>query len=523
MLQNAISVLSIAAIILLGSLVGGRYGEVLGRLGRVADGELISGYVERFEEVVEVLESRSADPIDRRDGVYEGAVPGMLAGLDPHSRFFSPQIFDRFKEEQQGSYAGVGMQIRSFRGRTIVDYPFPGTPAFHAGVRPGDEIQQVDGIPTDGFSVEEVAETVRGPRGTSVRLGLWRDGTERAVELDMVRDRIPRPTVPPAFMLSDGIGYLRIRSFGEKTAEELDQALSGLEERGLGGLVLDLRANHGGMLSAGVYATGRFLKSGSPVVSHRGRSSRERVYDANPGQTVSPYPMTVLVDCRSASAAEILAGALQDHDRALIVGSNTFGKGLVQSVYSLDDGAGMVLTTARYYTPSGRLIQRTYYGLDMRTYHADPCSPDFQAEQVEKKKTTAGRVVYGGGGITPDLKLPGPTETLLFRAMRESRAFERHAERVADELKPLPHKWELDEQTLAGFRRFVQSERLEIDDAEYQQSLPQIRRVLKAAIYTVAVDLDAGERVLAELDPDIRRAVELMPQAAALLRGGETD
>ena len=523
MFRNAISLLGIAAIILLGSLAGGRYGEVLGRLGRVADGELISGHVEQFEAVVEVLESRSADPINRRDGVYEGAVPGMLAGLDPHSRFFSPRIFERFKEEQQGSYAGVGMQIRSFRGRTIVDYPFPGTPAFHAGVRPGDEIQRVDGVPTDGFSVEEVAETVRGPQGTSVRLGLWRDGIERAVELDMVRDRIPRPTVLRPFMLSEGVGYLRIRSFGEKTVEELDEALTGLEERGLGGLVLDLRANPGGMLSAGVYATGRFLESGSPVVTHRGRSSRERRYDASPGQTAAPYPMTVLVDCRSASAAEILAGALQDHDRALIVGSNTFGKGLVQSVYNLGDGAGMVLTTARYYTPTGRLIQRTYDGLDSRTYHADPCAPDFEAERIEAKTTAAGRVVYGGGGITPDVKLPGPTETALFRAMRESRAFERYAERLADELKPLPDRWDLDDQTLAGFRRFVQSERIEIDESEFQLSLAQVRRALKAAIYTVAVDLDAGEQVLAELDPDIRRAVDLMPQAEELLRRGESD
>jgi carboxyl-terminal processing protease len=316
---------------------------------------------------------------------------------------------------------------------------------------------------------------------------------------------------------------LRIRSFGEKTIDELDEALSGLEERGLDGLVLDLRANHGGMLSAGVYATGRFLESGSSVVSHRGRASRERSYDASPGQTVAPYPMTVLVDCRSASAAEILAGALQDHDRALIVGSNTFGKGLVQSVYNLDDGAGMVLTTARYYTPSGRLIQRTYDGLDTRTYHADPCNPDFEAEHIDAKQTTAGRVVYGGGGITPDVKLPGPTETALFRAMRESRAFERYAERIAGELKPLPHDWDLDGQTLAGFRRFVQSERLEIDESEFQQSRIQIERALKAAIYTVVIDLDAGERVLAELDPDVRRAVELMPQAAALLRSGATD
>ena len=507
----------VALVITLGALVGSRYSDSLSRVGRVVASDAISDEVAEFEAVVEAIEESSADAADLESAVLKGAIPQMLANLDPHSQFFEPTPFVRLREEQAGTYAGVGMQIAMFESSPIVEHPFPGTPAFEAGVRPGDAIRTVDGQRTQGRTLDEVVELVRGLHGTAVRLGLEREGQNGLIEVDVIRDTIPRPTVPLAFMVKPGIGFIQISSFGETTAEEFDAALEKLNKTGLEGLVLDLRDNHGGLLTAGVHVAGQFLEEGTLVVSHRGRASRERRYYAEPNAGNRAYPMTVLVDCRSASAAEIVAGALQDHDRALVVGgSNTFGKGLVQSVLQLPQSAGMVLTTARYYTPSGRLIQRHYDDLTLGEYYANPCSETFQPDQSDAHLTDAGRVVYSGSGITPDVHIEPELVGYFERDLMNVRAFDRFANRLLREVEKLPPHWDLDRNALGEFRNFAAQLAVSTTDADFRRAEPFLRRKTKQAVYTAAVHVDEGAKADAELDPAVLRAVALLPKAAQL-------
>ena len=494
--------------------VGGRYGDAIGRIGRVSGRAQTADQTARFRDALDVVSANLAEPPDVEDGVYKGAIPGMLSRLDPHSQFYDPDQFARLLEEQQGSYAGVGMQIREFRGETIVDFPFPATPAFRAGVKPGDVIRTIDGISTEGYGVDDVADDVRGPEGTTVRLGLER-GEDQKLELDLRRDSIPRPTIPLAFELKPGIGYLKITSFGETTAEELDAALESLQSQSLRGLVLDLRDNHGGLLTAGVHVAGRFLDEGAAVVSHRGLHSPERRYDVQFGRAGQAYPMTVLVNCRSASASEIVAGALQDHDRALVVGSNTFGKGLVQSVYPLSSDTAVVLTTARYYTPTGRLIQRDYDGVAAEDYYGDPCMADFEPDRSDARLTHAGRTVYGGGGVSPDVSIAVAADDVFLRQLAGARSFERFA--LTLDLSRLQPNWRPSEADVSAFLSFAALEGIAEEPEVLERNMSEIKRRLRAQAFTAAFDVDAGARADAEDDPQVLAAAAKLNLAAALL------
>lgn len=492
------------------------FSDSLSRVGRVVPSDDIGNEIARFEAAMAAIEDTAADTADLDSAVMKGAIPQMLALLDPHSQFFEPTPFVRLREEQAGSYAGVGMQIAMFDGDPIVEHPFPGTPAFRAGVQPGDAIRVVDGKPTDGSTITEVANLVRGIRGTIVRLGLEREGEGKLVELDVTRDSIPRPTVPLAFMLEPGVGYVHISSFGETTSNEVDAALETLQRDGLEGLVLDLRGNRGGLLGAGVHVAGQFLHAQALIVSHAGRASREQRYYAEPLANHRNYPMTVLVDCTSASASEIVAGALQDHDRALVVGANTFGKGLVQTVLQLPQSAGMVLTTARYYTPSGRLIQRRYDEISPGDYYAGPCQQDFEPDRSEARLTDAGRVVYSGSGIQPDIAIAPELVGDFERSLDNVRGFGRFARRLLRNMEKLPTGWEMTDSDVRQFRQFAAQLGVETTDEDFERAQPFLRRRIMQSVYTSAVHVDEGARIRAQLDPAVIRAAALLDKAALL-------
>jgi len=472
--------------------------------------------VARLREVLDLVERQYAEPIDRRQAIYGGAIPSLLRRLDPHSQFYDPESFERLREEQRGSYAGVGMQIREFEGKTIVEFPFPDTPASRAGVRPGDEIVSVDGVSVQGLSVTEVARRVRGRKGSKVRLAVRRPGRSRVLHFKLSRARIERPSVPLTFFLEPGAGYLRITSFRETTAREVKRAVRKMERRSLDGLVLDLRHNRGGLLSAAVQVADLFLDRGEMIVSHYGRDGgRKRYRDRR--DSGRRYPIAVLVDCDSASASEIVAGALQDHDRALIVGTATFGKGLVQSVFELPDQAGLVLTTARYYTPSGRLIQRRYDPLALHRYYEGPCSAGYEPPRTEARKTDAGREVFGGGGISPDVELRGLLPTPFQQRLERVRAVERFA--LDYGRRRIGRRWELSERAVKRFRAFLDEIGFRYTPEEWAQNRAYIDRSLTRHIVTVAQGLDRGMRAAAELDPAIGEAARLLGRAKALLHG----
>src|SRR5208282_3454879 len=299
-------------------------------------------------------------------------------------------------------YYGVGMQVAPRNGKTIVVAPFGGSPAYKAGLRPGDVILVVNDKKTDSLSTTEVADLLKGPRGTHVQVTVGREGAEKPLVFDIVRDEISRSSVEDAFWVRPGIMYMKITQFNENTSQEMEENFKRLGENNVNGLVLDLRENPGGLLNEGVAVAGHYLRKGEVVVSQHGRVSAEKPYVARGSAYGQNYPIVVLVNRYSASAAEIVAGALQDHDRGWILGQNTFGKGLVQQVYELPDNTGLALTVAHYYTPSGRLIQRDYSNISFLDYYygkrTDTKNP------LDVKSTDSGRPVYGGDGITPDEK-----------------------------------------------------------------------------------------------------------------------
>jgi carboxyl-terminal processing protease len=505
-------------VIAVSSLIGGILGPHIGSVAAASDTDAVKDYSHDLKALLDVLKSHLDQDSDWDRAIYLGAIPSMLSSLDPHSQFFDPDAFRRLREEQRGRYAGVGMLIRQVRGRTIVDQPFPDTPAFRAGLRPNDIIDQIDGVTTEGMGVSEVAQAVKGPEGTAVRLRLLRRGAEQPVEVELVRAEVHRPSIPNAFQVDRAVGFIKIDTFNENTDRELDDALDDFEAQGLEGLILDLRGNNGGLLSAGVHVADRFLDRGQAIVSHRGRASRERVYNARQGNGGRRYPMVVLVDCQSASASEIVAGALQDHDRALIVGANTFGKGLVQSVFTLPETTGLVLTTARYYTPTGRLIQRPYDGRSMAEYYTDPCSGAFNPSHEDARLTDNGRRVYGGGGIAPDIELPPATPDDFEQRLQFERAFEGYAEQYRRDYPAVEDDWRASPRELDEFRQYLVDDDFTFTEEELEQRRDYLLRNITRQVFTAWRGIYAGSQVDIQLDPTVLRALELLPQASTLLR-----
>ena len=517
MMRSARSLLVMAAVIGACAILGGLYGLRIGTNGNFIQMAPINGDLHLARQATRLIEQRFVDEVQWDDAIYQGAIPGMLATLDPHSAFLDTENFLAMREQERGSYAGVGVQIINFGNQTIVDFPFPETPAFQAGIRPGDVIEMVDGSPVDRLPLDEVAGRLKGPAGTNVGLKLSREGSERWIEVDLVRHVIPRPTIPTRLLFEDGTAYLHLTSFGERTPDELEEALASMESQGMTGLVLDLRGNKGGLLSAGVRVASHFLEPGQSVVSHRGRASPERYYRAESENPDLDYPIVVLVNCSTASASEIVAGALQDHDRALIAGSDTFGKGLVQSVFALPESTGMVLTTARYYSPSGRLIQRPYASVALNEYFSEPCSEQYRPQQGTVRLTDSGRKVYEFGGIAPDVEIKDRRRTALQRLVSRRRAVERFVSRLRSRGYAMLKGETPSPDMLADLLAFM--ERLGISPG-LQLSLEDRQFLMRSLVIHLHVsyfDYDEGQRVRASYDPAILRARSLLAQAAKLM------
>jgi carboxyl-terminal processing protease len=507
-------------VILACSLLGGVYAPGMeGAAAASAPSDDISASVREFTKVYALVEKHFAEPVEGDKAIYKGAIPGMLRVLDPHSNFFDPREFQALREEQRGHYYGVGMQIslsRAGTGKTIVLAPFPGAPAYRAGIRPGDTILAVDDKPTDNLSLSEIADLLKGPKGTEVKVTIGREGHDTPLEFKLIRDEIPRETVPPALWVRPGIAHVKIEQFNENTSRELDERLRKLGEHNIRGLILDVRGNPGGLLNEGVAVAGRFLRKGQIIVSHRGRASAEKPYTARTGSAGRDYPIVVLVNNYSASAAEIVAGALQDHDRAWILGENTFGKGLVQTVYPLTENTGLALTTARYYTPSGRLIQRDYSNVSFYDYYFRKRTE--AKDPLDAKSTDSGRTVYGGGGITPDEKYEPPKLNKLQQAIVRKYAFFNFvASYRGTHESELQIGWEPDEAVMAEFHSFLIKNNIRFTEAEFAEIQDWLKKQIKLEMYSSAFGAEEARRLAVETDPAIDQAVAAMPKARALL------
>jgi carboxyl-terminal processing protease len=502
-------------------------GSVLqGRVGAQssADESQLRDSLKSFTNVYALVEQNYAEPIhgDKADtAIYDGAIPGMLRVLDPHSNFYDPKAYAKMREEQHGRYYGVGMTIQQQKDKVFVVFPFEGTPSFKAGIHPGDIISAVDGkqvsvdgkIPDGLASTDMVAKALKGPRGTHVQTTILREGQPKPLVFDLVRDEIPHPSVDLAFEIRPGVGYVHLTQFQETTAQEVIESINSFDN--LKGLVLDLRGNPGGLLSQAVEVCDHLLAKGQGIVSQRGRAFPDQEYTATHGNRGKTFPIVVLVNRGTASAAEIVSGALQDHDRALIVGETTFGKGLVQTVYNLGEDTGLALTTYHYYTPSGRLIQRNYAGVSLYDYYNHGGVPPADTTSREVKLTDAGRTVYGGGGITPDEKIESPKsnhfqDSLLYKDVFFHFAPIYLANRTVDK------NFQVNDAVLAEFKKYLTSQDIPWTEADLNGVMDWLKIGIKDKIFTIQFGQSQGLRTRAEWDPEIQKALSFLPEAQAL-------
>jgi len=501
-----------------------------------SDESTLRDSLHQFTDIYALVEQNYAEPLtpNKVDRViYDGAIPGMLHALDPHSNFYDPKAFLQMREDQHGKYYGVGMSIQPQPDKNgvlhiVVLAPYEGTPAFKAGIRPGDLILSVDGKSADGLDSSAVAAMLKGPRGTHVSVAMRREGHDGPLSFDLVRDEIPRYSVDLAFLLKPGVGYIHVTNFMETTSREVGDALDNFQAAGpMHGLVLDLRNNPGGLLNEAVNVSDKFLKEGQIVVSQHGRAFPDQVYRAAHGeQGTDKYPIVVLVNRNTASAAEIVSGALQDHDRALIVGETTFGKGLVQTVFNISEDTGLALTTYHYFTPSGRLIQRDYDGVSAYDYfYVRDDAKKADKSNLEVKLTDSGRTVYGGGGITPDEKIKGDSfdsenynhfQLSLLQhyilVISGAGTFTRHYMAT----HTVSRDFVVDDAILQQFKDFLKANQVDYTDADIAGSLDWIKSNIKAELFTTQFGQLEGLKVHAQADPEIAKATTFLPEAMAL-------
>jgi carboxyl-terminal processing protease len=484
--------------------------------------------IRSFGQVLSTVEASYAGKLENGE-LVESAIQGMLRTLDPHSNYLNREAYSEMKDEQRGQFYGLGIQINK-RGPdkplTIIA-PIDDTPASRAGLQAGDVIYKIEGDETIGMTVQQAVRRLKGERGTPVTITIQRPGESDLFDVTLYRDAIPTKSLPLAYMLAPDTGFVRISNFTSTTGAELDAAIKRLRTQGMSRLMLDLRSNPGGLLEQAVQVAEKFLPPGKMVVYTRGRvPGSDQNYLAGRGGERFDLPLIVLVDRHSASASEIVSGAIQDHDRGLVVGETTFGKGLVQRVIPLRDGGALALTTAKYYTPAGRLIQRDYSDLDdyfiqPEMDESDAAVPVQDPAKREIKYTDAGRIVYGGGGITPDYVVQAERASpLLSRLIRENLIFD-FAVRWLSSHPDLSRDVQADDAMLQAFRDFARSKGVVIGEDDYKKEKDTLALTVAARVAAVRWGTEAESRILARRDPQVQKAITLWDEAAQLARRGE--
>jgi carboxyl-terminal processing protease len=486
-----------------------------------------------FTAALEAIQREYVDELPS-DRVVNAAIDGMLKTLDPHSSFFDPKEYAQMRERQQGSYYGLGVTIASIDGDITIQSIFEGSPAYKTGIRRGDVIAKVGEEDMKGWTTEQAVRRLKGPKGTTVNISIKRRGYDELIPMEVVRDEVNITTVRGHFMIDKETGYVKLAEFSETSDRELGVALQQLEAKGMKRLVLDLRDNPGGLLDQAIRVSNRFLPKGDLVVYQRGRvPNSDQDYHAEENGDYQKLPLVVMVNRNSASASEIVSGALQDHDRALVVGETTFGKALVQSVYRISQGAGVAVTTARYYTPSGRMIQRPWDGSfdEYLTYTLREQKERTDHSGADVKYTDAGRKVYSGGGVEPDKFMAGPIEgfspTRFGRLLYARQAFATFADQftaagdtrmaVANKnRKPITRGFVVDDAMLADFRKMLESQRVKIDDAAFRQDEAFIRAMIHYDIDMALFGVEEARRNLIGRDPQAQFALQQFAEAERL-------
>jgi len=549
------------AVVLIAAVFGGTIGSsrIFHHAVARSDGTLYRTVedIERdYNEAVGTITSSYAGEIDYEKAT-QAAIQGMLSTLDPHSVYFPYSEFRKLREDQDSRFFGIGVTIVQHRDGVYIQSAVDGTPAAKLGLRYGDRILEVDGKDAREWSSEQVSKNVRGGRGEPVVIKVERAGAEVPMNFTIVRDAVPLPSIRNEYMVKPGTGYVGLTGgFQHTTDDELRESLKKLKDQGMRQLILDLRGNPGGLLDQAIDVASEFLPRGQVIVSVKGRSeySEPMVYKSS-GTDPEDLPLVVLINRNTASASEIVAGAIQDHGRGLIVGETSFGKGLVQRVFQLPFNTGLTLTTARYYTPYGRSLQRDYSNGSLYDYYtrhdateATPqASPSPGSRNLEAPlalaspvphpqtgpavKTAAGRVFYGGGGITPDIEVKPLAGTPVRQRIAEEAFY--YTRRLAAGLVPglesyrvervlygrtaKPGDYTISDRVVDAFKEFTRTDpQSGLSVTQLDEEIEFVKLRLREEIITAAFSNDAGARVLLDSDPQVLRAIEALPDAKRL-------
>jgi carboxyl-terminal processing protease len=464
--------------------------------------------MKKFIDSLRILEDNAATPFDLDQAFYQGAIPGMLRHLDPHSIFFDTDQYAQMKQMETSTSKGFGTVVSILPGRVVVLQTMPNSPSAKSGMIPGDEILAVNNYRLDRLELEQIVELLNESKQKPARLVVHHPGNARFTELTLVPEAMQSSSVERAFLVKPGVAYIRVGSFEEKTGQQIRTAIERLGGRDLKGLVLDLRNNPGGLMTAALETASFFLKPGQAILSVKGRNVPETVERVPKDNIPYTFPVAVLVNGKTASASEIVSGALQDHDRATIIGEPSFGKGLVQSVYPLAEGTGLALTTALYYIPSGRSIQKSFN--QQRTAGPEDFALGATASHPNDRrdfKTDSGRPVPGGGGIVPDIAA-FPIEMNRLRSVLEgSGSFTSFAAEYIRDHKITPG-WQLPPQVLDQFQAWLAERNIQPSLTEWGVNREFIEARLKGEIYNLALGVDKGDEVEATIDPPVLKALE---------------
>lgn len=515
------------------TMFGGFYGNRL--FGATPPNAELTKRMKEYTDLLTAVTNWSADDIGSDKFVY-ASIDGMLRALDPHTSFLEPKEYTDMQDRQKGTFYGLGILVTKRNDQVTVITPLEGTPAARLGIRAGDVISEVEGVSTEDLALDEVVKRLKGPKGTTVNIRIKRVGMKEPIPLTITRAAIPTNSISNVLMLGQGTGYIRIKDFTSTTVRELDQAMEKLEGQGMQRLVLDLRMNPGGLLDAAVGVSDMFLEKGQMIVYTKGRTPDSMQEYTAPGKHPKfDKPVVVLVNRGSASASEIVAGAIQDHDRGMVIGETSWGKGLVQSVYTLQYGAGLALTTSKYYTPAGRNIQRDYTSV-YDYYMADETEngPEVPLSQREQFKTATGRTVYGGGGITPDVIVKQPTLARTTQLLEVRSAIFNYAVEYAAKHPDLTKDVAITPAIVEEFVRHASLAEI-ATEADIRAALAKpddrkyIERALKAEIVAAKYGFDASYPYRLQGDAQVEKALEVFPQAqklanvASAMRSGSGD
>ena len=504
------------------------------QLNKLISGDSIFEQLTKFKEVLSYTEKYYVDDVDTPK-LVESAINGMLAELDPHSVYIPASQISRVTEEFQGSFEGIGVEFEVINDTLIVVAPIPGGPSEALGILSGDKIVKINDTSAIGIKREDVPKKLRGPKGTHVKVSIYRTGEKELLDFDITRDKIPLFSVDVSYMLTNEIGYISVNRYSATTHSEFVEALTKLKAMGLKKLILDLRNNPGGYLDQAFKMANELLPGGKKIVYTKARRPEfNEEYTSTGNGRCTDIPLIILVNTGSASASEIVAGAVQDWDRGLIVGETTFGKGLVQRQFDLPDKSAFRLTIAKYYTPSGRLIQRPY-GTDPTEYRRAAFNRDEEEgeniQHEEEKdstkplfRTATGRPVYGGGGITPDYIIKSDRASSFYAQLLGKGVFREYSIYYADKneskirekynnLEAYRVNFEIDNQMMNEFDSFAGKKGVVIDTAQYQKDLTYIKTRIKAEVARVLWGSEGWYSVIRADDNQLKKALTLFPEA----------